>query len=92
MQKKFTIELEVSKPIELRRMYAKTIDIRTIYLNNKRLTFIGSKENTTIRIENFNLFKNGVDLEKDSGENRFLVVNRNVCIFSMMLARTMYKH
>ncbi len=70
----------------------KTIDIGTLYLTNKRLIFMGSRGNKTIRMSSlldFKPFKNGVDLQKDTGKSPFLEFNWNVDIFSMILARLM---
>ncbi|HET8964452.1 MAG TPA: hypothetical protein VFM99_11160, partial [Chitinophagales bacterium] len=70
----------------------KTIDMGTLYLTNKRLIFMGNKGNKTIRIDkvlDFKPFKDGVDLQKETGKSPFLEFERNVDIFFMMLAKLM---
>ena len=68
------------------------IDSGNIYLTNKRLIFMGSRGNKTIRLNkilDITPFKNGVDIQKDTGKSPFLEFNTNVDIFSMMLVRLM---
>ena len=65
----------------------KTIDSGTLYLTNKRIIFMGSKGNKTIpinKILTFKPFKDGVDLQKETGKSPFLQFGLNVDIFSMM--------
>jgi hypothetical protein len=69
--------------------YWQTIDSGDIYLTNKRIIFMGTKGNKTIpisKILDFKPYKNGVDIQKDSGRSPFFEFDQNVDIFSMMLA------
>jgi hypothetical protein len=53
---------------------------------------MGQKGNKTIpvnRILNFKPYKNGIEIQKDSGKSPFLKFENNVDIFSMILARIM---
>ncbi|WP_299435730.1 hypothetical protein [uncultured Maribacter sp.] len=68
------------------------IDSGNIYLTNKRLIFMGSRGNKTIRLNkilDITPYKNGVDIQKDAGKSPFLEFKLNVDIFSMMLVRLM---
>lgn len=69
-----------------------TIDSGQLYLTNKRLVFMGSKGNKTIQLNkilDIKPFKNGVDIQKETGKSPFLEFNHNVDIFSMILIRLM---
>jgi len=69
-----------------------TVDSGTIYLTSKRLIFMGYKGNKTIpvsKILDLKPYNNGVEIQKDSGKSPFLEFDKNVDIFSMMLARLM---
>jgi hypothetical protein len=69
-----------------------TIDSGSMYLTNKRLIFMGQKGNKTIpinKILDFKPFKNGVDIQKDSGKSPFLQFEKNVDVFSAILSRLM---
>ncbi len=69
-----------------------TIDSGKVYLTNKRLIFMGSKVNKTIRLNkilDINPFKNGIDIQKETGKSPFLEFSNNVDIFSMILVRLM---
>ncbi|MHB0756902.1 hypothetical protein [Polaribacter sp. M15] len=68
------------------------IDNGTIYLTNKRLIFMGSRGNKTIRINkilNIAPYRNGIDIQKETGKSPFLEFKDNVDIFSMILTRIM---
>lgn len=70
----------------------KKIDAGQIYLTNKRLIFMGSRGNKTIRLNSIlaiNPYSNGVDIQKDRGKSPFLSFNDNVDIFSMIMMRLM---
>ena len=67
------------------------IDNGILYLTNKRLIFMGQKGNKTIpinKILDFKPYKNGVDIQKESGKSPFLEFDLNVDLFSMILAKT----
>ena len=69
-----------------------TIDSGQLYLTNKRLIFMGGKGNKTIQLNKIldvTPYKNGVDIQKESGKSPFLEFNQNVDIFSMILVRLM---
>lgn len=66
------------------------IDTGRLFLTNKRLIFMGSRKNTTIRLNkiiDFTPYKNGVDIQKDSGKSPFLKFGTDIDIFSMILGR-----
>lgn len=68
----------------------KKIDSGQIYLTNKRLIFMGSRGNKTIRINSIlaiNPYSNGVDIQKERGKSPFLSFSDNVDIFSMIMMR-----
>ncbi len=70
----------------------KTIDTGTIFLTNKRIIFMGNIANKNIRLNkilDFTPYKNGVDIQKDTGKSPFFEFSDNVDIFSMILARLM---
>lgn len=66
------------------------IDSGRLFLTNKRLIFQGAKKTTTIslsKILDFTPYKNGVDIQKDSGKSPFLKFDDGIDLFSMILAR-----
>jgi hypothetical protein len=69
-----------------------TIDSGQIYLTNKRLIFMGAKSNKIIAINkilDIEPFRNGIDIQKESGKSPFLEFSNNADIFSMILVRLM---
>ena len=65
-----------------------TIDSGDVYLTNKRIIFMGSRGNKIIqftKVLDFNVFSNGIDIQKDSGKSPFLQFSNNTDIFSMIL-------
>ena len=69
-----------------------TIDSGQLYLTNKRLIFMGRNGNKTIQLNkilDFKPYKNGIDIQKETGKSPFLEFNHNVDIFSMILVRLM---
>lgn len=69
-----------------------TIDSGQIYLTNKRLIFMGAKGNKTIRLNkilDIAPYKNGVDIQKETGKSPFIEFSDNIDIFSMILVRLM---
>lgn len=68
----------------------KVIDSGQLYLTSRRLIFMGNRENKTVglnKILDFTAYRNGVDIQKDTGKSPFLQFEKNVDIFSMMLGR-----
>lgn len=68
----------------------KTIDSGKLYLTNKRVIFMGSKGNKTITINkilDFNVFSNGIEIQKDSGKSPFFEFNNNTDVFAVILAK-----
>jgi len=66
------------------------IDTGTIYLTNKRLIFMGSRKNSTIRLNkiiDFTAYKNGVEIQKETGKSPFLQMDESVDIFAMILGK-----
>lgn len=69
-----------------------TIDSGTLYLTNKKLIFMGSKGNKSIQLNkilDFTAYKNGIDIQKETGKSPFLQFDNNVDIFVMMLGRAL---
>lgn len=69
----------------------KLIDTGDLYLTNKRIVFMGSKGNKTIphkKILDFNIYSDGINLQKDSGKSPFLRFY-SADIFGIMLGRLM---
>lgn len=69
-----------------------TIDSGQIYLTNKRLIFMGKTGNKTIglnKILDIKPYKNGIDIQKETGKSPFLEFSDNVDLFSMILVRLM---
>jgi hypothetical protein len=66
------------------------IDSGQLYLTSKRIIFVGGRKNATLalgRVLDFHPYKNGVDVEKDSGKSPFLGFSEGVDVFSMILGR-----
>ncbi len=66
------------------------IDSGRVHLTNRRLLFTGSRKNVTIQLSkilDFVPYKNGIEIQKDSGKSPFLAFDRNVDIFAMILGR-----
>lgn len=66
------------------------IDSGVIYLTNKRLIFIGSKSSKNIQLKkilDFNVYKNGFEIIKDTGKSPFLNFENNTDYFNMILSR-----
>ncbi len=67
-----------------------TIDTGQIYLTNKRLIFMGSKGNKTIRLNrilSIEPFQNGIDIQKDTGRSPFLQFSDHTDIFALIMVR-----
>jgi len=68
----------------------KTIDTGKLYLTNKRVIFMGSKGNKTVTINkilDFNVYSNGIELQKDSGKSPFLEFNKDTDVFAVILGK-----
>ena len=68
------------------------VDSGSLFLTNKRLIFMGSRKNTTIRLSkilDFTPYKNGVEIQKSSGKSPFLEFEQGVDVFCMMLGRVL---
>lgn len=66
------------------------IDSGDLYLTNKRIIFMGSRGNKTIplkKVLDFNVFSNGIDIQKESGKSPFFKFSDNTDIFSMILGK-----
>lgn len=66
------------------------IDTGHLYLTNKRLIFQGIKKNSTIQISkilDFLPYKNGVEIQKESGKNPFIEFTVDIDLFSIILGR-----
>lgn len=71
------------------------IDSGTAYITNKRLIFMGSKKNTTIKLDkilSFTPYLDGVGIEKDSGKSPILGINNNADIFLRVLGRAINEY
>ncbi len=69
------------------------IDSGTVYLTNKRLIFMGGRKNTTLRLNkimDYEVFSNGVQLQKDAGKSPFLEFSDDVDIFALLLERFLH--
>ena len=68
----------------------KTIDSGKLYLTNKRVIFMGAKGNKTITINkilDFNVYSNGIEIQKDSGKSPFFSFTYNTDVFATILAK-----
>jgi hypothetical protein len=66
------------------------IDEGRLFLTNKRLIFLGSRGNKSIRLQkilDFTPYQNGIDLQKDAGKSPFLQFSFNVDVFAALLGR-----
>lgn len=66
------------------------IDSGNLYVTNQRLIYTGTKKNSTIRFSqvlDFKHYKNGIEVEKESGKNPFFEFSHEVALFSAILAR-----
>lgn len=68
------------------------LDSGTIYLTNKRLIFIGNYKNQSIQLSkilDFIVYKNGVQLQKQTGRSPFLLFSDDIDLFAMILERVL---
>jgi len=66
------------------------IDSGEVYLTNKRIIFTGNRKNTSLRLSkilDFTVFKNGIEITKDSGKSPLLGFEESVNVFAMILGR-----
>jgi len=66
------------------------IDSGKLYLTNKRLIFVGSTKNTSIRINrilSITPFSDGIEIIKDAGKNVFFEFNADSEVFAMILTK-----
>jgi hypothetical protein len=66
------------------------IDSGRLFLTNKRIIFLGSKENKTIglsKILDFTPYSNGVEIQKDTGKSPFIQFSIDVDAFTTILNR-----
>lgn len=68
------------------------IDSGRLYLTNKRIIFVGARKSNTVRLESildFELYKNGVFIQKATGKSPFLGFEEGVDVFSVILGRVL---
>ncbi|HXV62559.1 MAG TPA: hypothetical protein VEK15_17805, partial [Vicinamibacteria bacterium] len=66
------------------------IDSGTVYLTNKRIIFIGETSNKTIRLSrilDYEVYTNGITLQKDAGKSPFLEFTDRPEQFGVLLGR-----
>ncbi len=66
------------------------IDFGHLFLTNQRLIFMGARKGTAIgltEILDFIPYKNGVEIQEDSGKNPFLGFDNDIDIFAVTLGR-----
>lgn len=66
------------------------LDHGQLYLTNKRLLYLGDKQNRTIRLSqivDFSVYNNGVEIEKDRGRSPFLGMAGENDVFAALLGR-----
>lgn len=71
------------------------IDSGDLFLTNRRLIFMGDRGNKTIRLNrilDFEVFSNGIDIQKDKGKSPFLEFSENTDIFAMILGRAIEEY
>jgi hypothetical protein len=67
------------------------IDTGSLYITNKRVLFVGSKQNKPIKLSqiiDFEVYSDGIEIVKDSGKNLVFMINQNVKIAATYLARS----
>jgi hypothetical protein len=67
------------------------IDSGSLYITNKRLLFVGSKQNKPIKLSqiiDFEIYSDGIEIVKDSGKNIVFIINQNIKIAATYLARS----
>jgi len=64
------------------------IESGTLYLTNKRLVFVGSRKSSSIRLDkvlDFEPYKDGIFIQKDSGKSPFLGFTDRVDVFCVTM-------
>ncbi len=70
----------------------KHIDEGTLFLTNRRLIFVGSRQNKNIRLNrilDFEIFSNGVQIQKDAGASPFLKTTADMELFGLLMGRAL---
>jgi hypothetical protein len=70
----------------------KLINSGELYLTNKRLIFIGTDKNSSIKIDkilSFSPYIDGVEINKETGKSPTIMFNDNVEMFCILLSRLM---
>ena len=68
----------------------KLIDSGQIYLTNKRIIFMGSKKNSSIKLDkvlSFTPYSDGIQINKDTGRSPLMKLTKNVDLLGLLLAR-----
>ena len=68
----------------------KHLDDGTLFLTNKRIIFMGRRKNKNIRLNrilDFEIYSNGVQIEKDAGASPFLETSADMELFGLLLGR-----
>ncbi len=66
------------------------LDTGSVYLTNKRLIFSGNRRNITVRLDKvlyITPYKDGVEIEKDSGKTPFLKFTEEIDSFCIIIER-----
>lgn len=66
------------------------IDSGKLYITNKRLLFVGLKQNKPLPLNNiidFNVYRNGLEVSKDSGKSPFYKMENNADLAGAYLSR-----
>ncbi len=66
------------------------IDSGKLYITNKRLLFVGSKQNKPVQLNNiidYKVYGNGLEVSRDSGKNPFYKMSANAELAGAYLAR-----
>lgn len=70
----------------------KHLDNGTLFLTNKRIIFMGGRRNRNIRLSrilDFEIYSNGVQIEKDAGASPFLETSADMELFGLLLGRSL---
>ncbi|TVR93950.1 MAG: hypothetical protein EA428_01200 [Spirochaetaceae bacterium] len=68
----------------------KHLDDGVLFLTNKRILFMGRRRNKNIRLNrilDFEIYSNGVQIEKDAGASPFLETSADMELFGLLLGR-----